>query len=365
MAIALNNSPYSLRKRFRQEEEYEANQKTRETKLLLDLREGTVLTRTPLNWLSIIIFYIIFFICLALFWLLCYLIYSLTIEELTPRRAMEEPGFSFYPRLKDQNSPNIEFRENYHKEMLPYITEIKKFFAKFDAEEGNRYAGCEAKIGFGYNDNEPCVFLKINRAIGFKAKTYDDAADLPYFAPDSLRAQITANSAKGKSPNENKNKIWITCDAENLDMKFIPTNSYDSEKIYVDKKIQYDKETQRHSGTYKFYGKLDFDRVVALKFTNVTRNKKILVRCLLWAKNIFQDVDHNGESAIHFHIKIDSLKSQHGDGSDESGNQDESKPASSGPSAPPTSAPPAPAPPAPAPDTPPSDPKVSLSAEPK
>jgi len=45
--------------------------------MLCDPQKGTILTRTPLSWVKIIVFYIIYYSCLATFWIVCLFVFSL------------------------------------------------------------------------------------------------------------------------------------------------------------------------------------------------------------------------------------------------------------------------------------------------
>ena len=46
---------------------------------LYDPDKGTILSRTPLSWLLITIFYIIYYICLSIFWCGCLFIFGMTL----------------------------------------------------------------------------------------------------------------------------------------------------------------------------------------------------------------------------------------------------------------------------------------------
>ena len=45
--------------------------------------EGSFLGRTPLSWVQIILFYICFFACLLVFWLICWYIFKATSPQLS------------------------------------------------------------------------------------------------------------------------------------------------------------------------------------------------------------------------------------------------------------------------------------------
>ena len=49
---------------------------------LFNPKTGEILSRTPLSWIKIIVFYIIYYSCLAFFWCLCLFIFGLTIPDI-------------------------------------------------------------------------------------------------------------------------------------------------------------------------------------------------------------------------------------------------------------------------------------------
>ena len=49
---------------------------------LFNPKTGEILSRTPLSWIKIIVFYIIYYCCLAFFWCLCFFIFLFTIPDI-------------------------------------------------------------------------------------------------------------------------------------------------------------------------------------------------------------------------------------------------------------------------------------------
>jgi sodium/potassium-transporting ATPase subunit beta len=60
-------------------------EKTSIATFIYNKREGKFLGRTGKSWAQIIVFYIIFYICLAAFWMACLAIFLKTIDPATPR----------------------------------------------------------------------------------------------------------------------------------------------------------------------------------------------------------------------------------------------------------------------------------------
>lgn len=76
--------------------------------MLFDPQNGTILTRTPLSWLKIFVFYCIYYTALAAFWVACLQIFFLTISEREPRWTLKEslignnPGVGLRPGTSDE-----------------------------------------------------------------------------------------------------------------------------------------------------------------------------------------------------------------------------------------------------------------------
>ena len=59
---------------------------------LHDPDNGTFLSRTPLSWLKITVFYTIYYSCLAAFWYVCLLIFFQTLPEVDSGPKWKESG---------------------------------------------------------------------------------------------------------------------------------------------------------------------------------------------------------------------------------------------------------------------------------
>merc|ERR1719481_2178524 len=76
---------------------------------LYDPDKGTILSRTPLSWLLITIFYIIYYTCLSIFWCGCLFIFQMTLPAKIEGPKWQQrgsligtnPGLSILPRNHD------------------------------------------------------------------------------------------------------------------------------------------------------------------------------------------------------------------------------------------------------------------------
>merc|ERR1712203_976798 len=192
---------------------------------------GEILTRTPLSWLKITVFYCIYYSCLAGFWIACLNVFFATLPDAQdgPRWLQEDsiigvnPGVGLRPRNTDaridsqmfvlrQSDTNIHPSENEGEGALhaASVARTKKFFKNYEntnmgsrekklrdptATEGDmeKYpvfstatlGECgEGQYGYVVNPPEegkpanlvkPCIFIKLNTIWGWVPKPYDCA----------------------------------------------------------------------------------------------------------------------------------------------------------------------------------------------
>jgi len=164
-----------------------------------------ILSRTPLSWLKIIIFYIIYYSCLAGFWLGCLTIFSLTLPEpsMGPKYTMRNsligsnPGLGLLPKNPDIRIDSQMFIINGHEGyMKGYMADFNNKYAysmthflayqdqpsrvadpHFDSttlrdERGDcslyPYGYLAEPNGYNsYDSPSPCIFLKLNKIWGW------------------------------------------------------------------------------------------------------------------------------------------------------------------------------------------------------
>jgi len=246
--------------------------------LLYNPETGEILTRTPLSWLKIFTFYIIYYSCLAGFWAACLCIFFLTIPlkddgpkfQLDYSRIGEMPGVGLRPGPTDNRidsqmfflkraDSNMTHSEGGEGDMnIDYAERMKMNIEKYYSKKYNTATGeyednSELKLcgenkmrgtgvsackfdfstlqecgkyphGFvndGNQNIEPCVFLKLNKIYGWEPKPIDPAeAKEEEEMTDELK-EIIKNAA-------DKNQIWFDCrgrfaaDKEALKMTFYP-----------------------------------------------------------------------------------------------------------------------------------------------
>jgi len=246
--------------------------------LLYNPETGEILTRTPLSWLKITVFYTIYYSCLAGFWLACLNIFFLTLpeKEAGPRwqldysRIGNRPGVGLRPKnidklidsqmfvLKKDDTNTIATDDNGEGELnIDYAKRLKKFLNVYDLPANGSYkefdlvselgdCGTEP-YGFIVDDTNPqvspCIFVKLNKIWGWTPHPLnatdftvddDDVKKGKYPEPkypESLRQHvISQNFAK---------KVWVDCkgryaaDQEALgDMEYHPSHRGFDQKYF-------------------------------------------------------------------------------------------------------------------------------------
>jgi len=281
--------------------------------------------RTGSSWLKILIFYIIFYLCLAAFWALMLLIFYQTIDQRVPKwqlgesRIGENPGLGFRPRPKEENveSTLIWFKHGGNQESWKHWSDnLYKFVepyekaneasadrgAHIDQCENNKTVGvdkfcffdvkkidnnCTRGQDFGYQRGNPCVLIKLNRIYNWKPTPYENNDfELDKDIPDAVRQGYA---------NRRSDIIYITCEGENAaDKENIgPINYYPQQGI----DFKYFPFTNQPGYLSPF---------VFVHFLKPTPGVLINIECKAWAKNIKHDrMDREG--SVHFELLIDGF----------------------------------------------------------
>jgi len=221
--------------------------------LLYNPETGQVLTRTPLSWLKIFVFYCIYYSCLAAFWgLMLYIFFVTTVPDTHPRWMLKEsliginPGLGVKPGPTDKridsslyklwakgnNATNEDGHEKGEGDMnIDYATRMSIFLENNGFNNDSGLATCsEAQLKKVRENNEerckfdltkldvckgphygflqkgagfvtPCLFLKLNRIYNWSPEpiTKEDKAwkDMPA----DLQAKATTDP----------NNVWVEC----------------------------------------------------------------------------------------------------------------------------------------------------------
>ncbi|VFV32966.1 sodium potassium-transporting atpase subunit [Lynx pardinus] len=176
-------------------------------KFIWNSEKKEFLGRTGGSWFKILLFYVIFYGCLAGIFIGTIQVMLLTISEFQPtyQDRVAPPGLTQIPQIQ---KTEISFRPNDPKSYEAYVLNIVRFLEKykdsaqkdemifedcgnvpseikergeFNNERGERKV-CRFKLEwlgncsgindetYGYKEGKPCVLIKLNRVLGFKPK---------------------------------------------------------------------------------------------------------------------------------------------------------------------------------------------------
>ena len=158
---------------------------------LYNPRTGEILSRTPLSWVKITIFYIIYYFCLAVFWLLCLQIFFLTLPEAqdgpkwTKNNGLisDNPGVGVRPKNIDIDSQmyviNMYDNQKYAELSRTFLDHYLGIPdpSKYEPFNMAELGACGLyPYGYGYlgedrivpKDTAPCFFIKLNKIWGWE-----------------------------------------------------------------------------------------------------------------------------------------------------------------------------------------------------
>lgn len=245
--------------------------------MIYDPANGTILTRTPLSWLKITVFYCIYYTFLTGFWLGCLNIFFMTLPEGRPKWEQDasiigsNPGVGLRPQQadawidssmyilkagnKDERPTNMGHPtlEGEGDKNIDYAYRMQKYLTKYDNTEGLRDCetneidreaqGCIfdmstlgecATFPYGFIGNEssqsfvePCIFVKFNKIFNWEP-TPVDPEDLKNDDEKYAKMSTTLKNKIMKSADHNM--VWIDCfgryaaDKEAFQFEYYPDN---------------------------------------------------------------------------------------------------------------------------------------------
>lgn len=291
--------------------------------------------RTPLSWLLITVFYIIYYAFLAGFWILMLYVFFQTIDDKDPKWKVTEGLIGKSPALGVRPGQDYELidssmilfrtdmaeKANKKAKVPGYKSWIKKTAdflkeeyddkqsarndAARDCPDGKKPADLKreqfckfdmnildkCKSGdFGYKNGEPCILLKLNRIFGLNPIYYNDTAKLPKKVkeemPDAVKWRI------GNATNIHQ--VWVHCQGE---------NAFDKEALEAPGAIEYfPKDAGFPDMHFPFYNQFNYTSpLVAVKFSGLKPGRFYHIECRAWAGNI----DYNKRDRIgRAHLEI-------------------------------------------------------------
>jgi len=282
-------------------------------KFLFNKEKGTCLGRTATSWARILVFYVIFYTCLAAFWLLCLNIFLSTIDRELPRYYGKgtiigvNPGVGYQPWIKENpESTLVKFNVKDPESYSEFVGALNKYLEKYENTSNTRVcsgsennsevikdgkvdnstsmeacrfdlskfkaAGCSKENQYGFKDGEPCIILSLNRLIGWQPEDYD--GEIPQEVADRYK----------------KGSIAFSCDG-----------TYEPDREYIGKR-EYIPPEGIDGRFYPYAVMTNYHQpIAAVKFSSLPTNRLVQVQCRAYAKNIEQDIE-SGLGLVHFEL---------------------------------------------------------------
>ncbi|TNN10605.1 Sodium/potassium-transporting ATPase subunit beta-2 isoform 1 [Schistosoma japonicum] len=269
---------------------------------IYDSKNKTLFGRTLCSWTLCILFYLIYYACLATFFtcLLWLVLYCNVPENQPARTGMQslldfKPGLGFRPLLDVQKSL-ISYSSGDSQTYLPYTQNMDAYldtYIQVNAKPDSQFASCEGKQGetkdvdkvckfpleklgpctsrdnFGYSKGSPCVLLKVNKVFGW----------MPSINNPSASNDILV-SCSGQNP----------ADEENIGaLGYYPSVTISGKQYGV-----------FSSAYYPFLGQAGYlGPLVAVEFKSPKKSVAILVKCTL------SNVKNANKDDLNFEIMVD------------------------------------------------------------
>uniref|UniRef100_A0A8D3DWL4 Sodium/potassium-transporting ATPase subunit beta n=1 Tax=Scophthalmus maximus TaxID=52904 RepID=A0A8D3DWL4_SCOMX len=276
-------------------------------KFVWDSEKGELLGRTGSSWFKILIFYLVFYGCLAGIFIGTIQALLLTLSNYKPtwQDRVAPPGLSHTPRSEKSE---VSFSLNEMETYLPYT---KRDQMKYEdcGEEPTEYKNrgdLESDVGvrkacrfsrsllgpcsgiedreFGFKEGKPCLIVKLNRIVNFRPRPPNSNESIPEEAQPKVQPNVIPIYCTNKR-EEDAGKIG--------EIKYYG--------IGGGFPLQY----------YPYYGKLLHPQylqpLVALQFTNLTLNSEMRIECKVYGDNIDYSVKDRYQGRFDIKIQINSL----------------------------------------------------------
>ncbi|XP_072235457.1 sodium/potassium-transporting ATPase subunit beta-1b [Leuresthes tenuis] len=290
-------------------------------KFVWDSEKGELLGRTGGSWFKIMLFYVIFYGCLAGIFIGTIQALLLTLSDYKPtwQDRVAPPGLSHTPRSeKSEVSFNPKDVETY----LPYTKALTEFLANYnddDQKDQMKFEDCgeepaeyknrgelESDMGtrkacrfsrttlgpcsgledpdFGFKEGKPCLIVKLNRIVNFRPKPPTSNDSIPEEAQPKVQPNVIPLFCTHKR-EEDAGKIG--------EIKY--------HGIGGGFPLQY----------YPYYGKRlhphYLQPLVALQFTNLTQNTELRIECKVFGGNIYYNDKDRYQGRFDIKIQVNGL----------------------------------------------------------
>jgi len=303
---------------------------------------GEVMGRTGMSWLKITVFYIIYYTCLAGFFITCLAVFLAFLHDDKPLWEQDQsiigtnPGMGYRPHPHDSKieSTLIWYRhgknngnwngttphdigwygrlendlKNYHNDT--YQSNAGRSDGRTFVECGalatekpgsgqmcrvNRaelfQAGCTSDSFYGYPEAQPCIMIKLNKIYGWEPTPYTSLDQMDEDVPTSIREEFERNQ---KANNTKLNdKVWLECHGE---------NPGDKENLGP---ITYYPGPGFSASFYPYQNQEGYlSPVVFAKLNRPAQGVMIAIECRAFDQKILHN-SQDGIGLVHFELMID------------------------------------------------------------
>ncbi|KAK2708440.1 sodium/potassium-transporting ATPase subunit beta-like [Artemia franciscana] len=301
------------------------------------------MSRTVGSWALIIIYYVCLYIFLVGFAVGLFKAFLWArIDTKTAFLRTEHsligttPGLTIRPTPEEENHYLIEFTRGNNGNWQEQVRILEDFIKPYEEQIGLNYINppcdflakspekiCKFDIGdlgnhctkenkFGYEQGQPCVFVKLNKILDWTPIPYTKGDELPADMPDDLKQHIgTTDKEHAVTTVDSKwtelragpkwigstRMIWLSCQGktpnDKVNIDYLPFRGFPA-----------------YYYPYRFIPeRFTPSPLVALKLDNLQPGKETKIHCKAWAKNINHDyTTHLGY--VNFKIKIHEPKSE-------------------------------------------------------
>jgi len=293
---------------------------------------GELLGRSAGSWAKISLFYVAYFAFLAGLFTASIQIMKTSIDPDMPKlqTRLNIPGLHFFPKINPLNTTQTDRLKDNEQIAFFWDSENEKdtFYEDIIAKEFDTYdkmaqrassgaAGADKNqdvktfpitvldngadkscttFPYGWDSSEPCIYLRLNRIIGW--------TPVGLFAPEA----DTLFAKDGPKTNMIRDAVYIRCEAKKL-------GSEDDAAPNVAFKYYGNNDGAITSDFFPYQGKSlqpDYQSpMVAIKVTGMEDGEKYRVKCQAFAKNIVIDErDNLGSIKFEIQHKGDATKTE-------------------------------------------------------
>jgi len=283
-----------------------------------DSDEGSCLGRTPRQWLTVFIFYSVFYAGLAAFWATCMWGLLKTIDEDTPTYILERsiigtsPGLASRPMSPEGRESVLVYNRTSRRWTSPTISDLPTLdtfleeyqapvnnteICSYNRKRQNEGVVCDVDID-NWGKCKPdgtylpymCMFFKINKVFKWLPEYYKSSESLPQEMPEDLKDTIRETLSFSPIRAE---KVWLSCGGRSEE---------DKENLG---QIVYFPEQGFPGYYYPFHNQIGFrSPIVAVQIVDPKPDVVINLECRAWAPNIKQDRKEQ-LGVLNYKIKVE------------------------------------------------------------